>query len=73
MHVEVNIPAKEDCLKSCQEAEGCNWFTYFSSSLTCIHMVDCQTLDETCTDCISGESSCKEEEGNLNTHKNHFI
>jgi len=30
-------------------------------------MADCQTLDETCQDCISGESRCQETgDGNLN-------
>ena len=62
MHAEIDVPSKEDCLKICKEFKGCNWFTYIQSSLSCLLMADCQTLDETCLDCISGESRCSESE-----------
>ena len=63
LHAATNVPSKEDCLKICTDFEGCQWFTFIESSLTCLVMADCETLDETCEDCVSAEVRC-EEEGN---------
>jgi len=58
LHAEIDVPSQEDCLNICKEFQRCNWFTYIQSSLSCLLFSDCQTLDETCLDCISGESRC---------------
>ena len=42
----------------CKQDPQCIWFTYFSSSRMCIQYTNCATIDETCTECISGEFSC---------------
>jgi hypothetical protein len=57
---EENVANKETCLKTCQETEGCKWFTYAQSYSGCLLMADCGTLDESCTDCTSGEVKCEE-------------
>jgi hypothetical protein len=53
----------------CKHDPQCIWFTYFSSSKMCIQYTSCATIDETCTECISGEFSCVAEstvpKGNL--------
>ena len=59
LHVEVGISSPEECLQICKETKGCKWFTHDQSLSSCLLMADCNKLDETCTDCISGESSCK--------------
>ncbi len=69
LHTEIDVPSKEVCLNICKEFEGCNWFTFIESALSCLLMANCQTLDETCQDCISGESRCQETgDGNLNLY-----
>ena len=65
LHAETSVPSKEDCLHICQSFEDCKWFTFAESISTCLLMADCEDLDATCTDCVSGESRCQdEEEGN---------
>ena len=34
-------------------------FTYIPSTAECTLYADCATLDESCSDCISGQSACK--------------
>jgi hypothetical protein len=46
------------CLEDCQNQDGCNWFTYFNPSHICQIFNDCKSLDQDCTDCVSGEVSC---------------
>ena len=60
-HTEEDVDSKEDCLSLCKITEGCNWFTHIQSSSVCLLLTDCQTLDELCDDCISGEVTCEEE------------
>ena len=57
---EENVPTKENCLDICKATEGCRWFTYLQLHSFCMLMADCKTLDETCTECISGESKCEQ-------------
>ena len=61
MHAVEEIPSKEDCLNICKDTKHCKWFTYTKSLSTCLLMASCQTLDETCQDCTSGEYRCLEE------------
>ena len=66
MHNEVDVQSQEDCLKLCQNFEECNWFTFLKGSSSCFLMAACQSIDESCQDCTSGESRCQEpEEGKL--------
>ncbi len=41
---------------------GCKWFTFLSEFLSCMMYSDCDTLDESCVTCISGEKRCEVEE-----------
>ena len=36
------------------------WKVAIQLNSSCILMADCETLDETCTVCISGESKCEQ-------------
>ena len=62
MHVDTSVKSHEDCLRVCKDFKGCKWFTFINSSLTCLVMADCKTLDETCQDCVSGEFNCEIED-----------
>ena len=62
LHVEVEIATGDECLKICKDTDGCNWFTHDQRSSTCLLMADCENLDETCKECVSGESRCPGEE-----------
>jgi hypothetical protein len=46
------------CLEDCQNQDGCNWFTYSEQLNFCELFNDCKSLDQDCTDCVSGEVSC---------------
>jgi hypothetical protein len=46
------------CLEDCQNQEGCNWFTYSDRLHFCELFNDCKSLDQDCSDCVSGEVSC---------------
>ena len=61
LRIEQNVKSKETCLHLCQSADRCKWFTYMKALSACLLMLDCQTIDETCADCISGEKLCQEE------------
>jgi hypothetical protein len=66
LHVAEEIPSQEDCLNVCQQTENCKWFTFIQTSQTCLLFTDCETLDETCAECTSGQSRCQvEEEGSF--------
>ena len=57
--LDLDIVANEDaCLAWCESKSGCNWFTFFKPAAECILFRTCPTIDDTCSDCISGESSC---------------
>ncbi len=60
LHTEYDVPSEGLCMTICQTFERCNWFTYKQRDLTCSLMADCEVLDQTCTDCLSGESRCQE-------------
>ena len=71
IHVD-EVSSLEECLKDCKSTLGCRWFSYLSPSATvqsssCILYHDCATLDETCSECLSGERRCKVEEGTTTT------
>jgi len=56
--------SKDECLQQCKDTEGCKWFTFLAKNEakdSCILYRDCTTIDESCSNCISGESRCKEE------------
>jgi hypothetical protein len=46
------------CLEDCQVKDGCNWFTYREQLNLCELFNDCNSLDQDCTECVSGEVSC---------------
>jgi hypothetical protein len=46
------------CLIDCQIKDGCNWFTYREQQHFCQQFNDCNSLDQDCTECVSGEVSC---------------
>jgi hypothetical protein len=46
------------CLIDCQIKDGCNWFTYREQQHYCQQFKDCDSLDQDCTECVSGEVSC---------------
>ena len=48
----------EACLAKCKSKSACYWFTFFKPAAECIQFKTCPAIDDTCTDCISGERSC---------------
>ena len=57
---EITTPRK--CLYHCQETTGCEWFTFYPDTKTCVVLSDCLRLNQTsyCPDCVSGEEECPE-------------
>jgi hypothetical protein len=56
--------SKDECLQQCKDAEGCGWFTFLAKNEkkhSCILYRDCPAIDESCSNCISGESRCEVE------------
>jgi hypothetical protein len=57
--VAVSHPSdSRGCLEYCQNQDGCNWFTYSNRLNFCELFNDCTSLDQDCTECLSGEVSC---------------
>ena len=52
------VASKEECLLLCKGDPKCIWFTYFPTFQVCLLYTDCPSIDETCTECLSGEFSC---------------
>lgn len=51
---------RNDCLKDCQEVEGCTWFTYDSTMELCLSFKDCSYVSPIkCQDCVSGQAHCR--------------
>ena len=45
-----------ECLKSCQDAETCLWFSFDNETNACEIFQDCTMLsNELCSNCVSGE------------------
>ena len=59
VHVE-SQPSREDCLDSCKRNTNCQWFTYDLTTKICLLMASCDTVDESCEDCFSGEARCND-------------
>ena len=56
--ISIVANAKE-CLKQCQEEPDCEWYTYNPDGQICEFLEDCYEInDESCPNCVSGESSC---------------
>ncbi len=49
---------KNDCLALCKSYSECSWFTFYEEDSNCVLYLDCPSIDETCTRCVSGEHSC---------------
>ena len=49
----------QKCLESCKENSQCRWFTFLTDVKSCSLMSDCDIYDDTCQNCISGESNCE--------------
>ena len=50
------------CLALCKSNAGCAWFTFFGEFSECVLYQDCQSFDESCSRCVSGERNCLMEE-----------
>ena len=66
LHFEEDVSSQYLCLRICQKTDKCTWFTFIESLSGCLLLADCDILDETCSDCISGESICKEDSNGIN-------
>ena len=66
LHFEEDVSSQNLCLRICQKTDKCTWFTFIESLSGCLLLADCEILDETCSDCISGESICKEDSNGIN-------
>ena len=47
-----------ECLSYCHNDPVCTCFTYNSQNKECFEFSECQGLDQSCSDCYSGESDC---------------
>ena len=52
------IDNEDACLAKCKSESECHWFTFFKPAAECIQFRTCPAIDDTCTDCLSGERSC---------------
>ena len=50
---------QDDCLQDCKDLDGCEWYTFDTSSGVCLLFADCPNIDESCGTCISGEDDCE--------------
>ena len=56
------LETQEECLELCKSTKGCKWFTFLNPpEQLCILLQDCTSLDETASNCISGEQRCQAE------------
>jgi len=66
LHVNEVQTAKE-CLNNCKATDGCRWFSFVPTNTSvmssCILYHDCNTLDEDCQGCVSGERRCNDGKG----------
>ena len=46
------------CLNTCQLNTRCECFTYYGSNKNCLEYSDCESLNLTCTSCLSGVPGC---------------
>ena len=60
--VVIESNSANKCLEHCQAIPECFWFTFLAEFEACYFFSDCNTIDETCTTCVSGEKGCKAEE-----------
>jgi hypothetical protein len=64
--VDISHPSdSRGCLVDCQGKDGCNWFTYSEQLNLCELFNDCQSLNQDCTECVSGEVSCSAYQCNI--------
>ncbi len=47
------------CLSFCQATEDCSYFTYFTDTTACVAFLDCNTFDQSCDNCVSGQVDCE--------------
>ncbi len=50
----------DDCLRQCQAAEDCLWFSFDASDGLCLQTRDCPTVDD-CDTCVHGQVECQAE------------
>ena len=60
----MTAPNLNSCLASCQEEEDCKYFTYHHFDNECSFTSACDFVDETCSSCVHGQSSCRPREVN---------
>ena len=48
----------DDCLRECQAAVGCGWYSYDTADSVCVLTEDCRLFDHTCVTCTAGEVGC---------------
>ena len=52
---------KEGCVENCQIITDCNFWTHDSIQSLCYLFADCPSLDESCSECVSGQRNCTQE------------
>ncbi len=49
----------QECLETCQDHPGCQYFTYYGQEDACLGLANCVELDDKdCIDCYSGNRTC---------------
>ncbi len=48
----------QDCADDCANNPSCEWFTFDSASSICFLYSDCNSLDESCALCLTGQDEC---------------
>ena len=48
----------EECHQFCKSNLGCRWFTFSPLTSACFLFQSCDSIDEECEECISGERRC---------------
>lgn len=52
------VDGHDACIQYCKDDAQCQWFTYHSSSNLCSAFTECNNIDQSCTDCVSGQRDC---------------
>ena len=55
----VYVDTAEECLAECKSQPGCEWFSFSNTVGICALYRTCDTLDQGCPDCVSGENECE--------------
>lgn len=58
IHDAHSATSYNDCLNFCKNDTACSWFTFYASENQCAQFSLFDSIDMSCTTCLSGERNC---------------